>query len=107
MDDVGWTKLVQLSNIGQLSGRDWQGPRIDWRDPASYSEGLICLAGGPPSVGLLAGYVEHADDPDEPAEALVAAGRLGDIYGDRLYVALGFHGSPADKVVNRGLLAVA
>jgi hypothetical protein len=33
--------------------------------------------------------------------------RLTDIYGDRLYVSLVFHGSPSDKVVNRGLLGVA
>ncbi|MBV9577969.1 MAG: PHP domain-containing protein, partial [Chloroflexi bacterium] len=107
VDDVGWTNMVQLSNIGQLSGGDWRGPRIDWRDLADHSDGLICLAGGPPSVGLLAAYVEQAEDPDDPAEALLAARRLADIYGDRLFVALCFHGSPADKVLNRGLLAVA
>ena len=107
MDDIGWSNLVQLSNIGQLSGGDWRGPRVDWRDLARHAEGLICLAGGPPAVGLLASYVEHSEDPDEPAEALVAARRLAEMYGDRLYVALCFHGSPSDKVINRGLLAVA
>ncbi|MBV9601768.1 MAG: PHP domain-containing protein [Chloroflexi bacterium] len=107
VDDVGWTNMVQLSNIGHLSGGDWRGPRIDWRDLAEHAEGLVCLAGGPPAVGLLASYVEQSEDPDEPVEALLTARRLADIYGDRLYVALCFHGSPADKVVNRGLLAVA
>jgi hypothetical protein len=58
-------------------------------------------------VGLLASYVERFEDPDEPVEALLAARRLADIYADRLYVALAFHGSPSDKVVNRGLLAIA
>ncbi|MBV9580421.1 MAG: hypothetical protein JO057_17710 [Chloroflexi bacterium] len=27
IDDVGWTNMVQLSNIGQLSGGDWRGPQ--------------------------------------------------------------------------------
>jgi hypothetical protein len=31
MDDVGWTNPVQLSNLGQLSGGDWRGPRVDAR----------------------------------------------------------------------------
>ena len=52
-DDTGWLNMVLLSNIGQLSGGDWRGPRLDWDDLASHGEGLICLAGGPPSVGLL------------------------------------------------------
>jgi len=97
MDDVGWTNLVQLSNIGQLAGGDWRGPRVDWRDLARHAEGVICLAGGPPSVGLLAAQGEQAEDADEPAEALLAARRLAEVYGDRLYVALSFLGSPVDK----------
>jgi DNA polymerase III subunit alpha len=107
VDDVGWLNMVQLSNIGQLSGGDWRGPRIDWRDLAEHGEGLICVAGGPPGLGLLACYVEQAEDPDEPTEALLVAQRLAEIYANRLYLALSFHGSPSNKVINRGLLAVA
>ena len=70
IDDVGWTNIVQLSNLGQLCGGDWRGPRVDWRDLAEHAEGLVCLAGGPPGLGLLACYVERAENPDEPAEAL-------------------------------------
>ncbi|MBV9577823.1 MAG: hypothetical protein JO057_04445 [Chloroflexi bacterium] len=51
--------MVQLSNIGQLSGGDWRGPRIDWRDLADHNEGVICVAGGRPSAGLLAAHVEQ------------------------------------------------
>ena len=40
IDDVGWTNIVQLSNLGQLCGGDWRGPRIDWRDLAEHAEGL-------------------------------------------------------------------
>ena len=107
IDDVGWTNIVQLSNLGQLCGGDWRGPRIDWRDLAEHAEGLICLAGGPPGLGLLASHVERAENPDEPAEALAVARRLAEIYDDRLYLTLAFHGSPSDKLINRGLLAVA
>lgn len=107
MDDVGWTNIVQLTNIGHLCGGDWRGPRVDWRDLARHAEGVVCLAGAPASSGLLGWCVEQADDPDEPREAMTMARRLADIYGDRLYVSLVFHRSPTDKVVNRGLLAIA
>jgi DNA polymerase III alpha subunit len=40
-------------------------------------------------------------------EALAMGRRFAEIYGDRLYMSLVFHGSPTDKVVNRGLLAIA
>lgn len=99
--------MVQLTNLGHLCGGDWRGPRVDWRDLARHAEGLICLAGAPAASGLLGSYVEQADDPDEPMEALAIARRLADMYGDRLYASLVFHGSATDKVVNRGLLAIA
>jgi hypothetical protein len=35
-------------------------------------------------MGLLASYVERAQSPDEPAEALAIARRLAEIYDDRL-----------------------
>jgi DNA polymerase III alpha subunit len=40
MDEVGWTNLVQLTNVGHLCGGDWRGPRVDWRDLAQHAEGL-------------------------------------------------------------------
>ena len=40
------------------------------------------------------------------AEALLVARRLAEIYDDRLYLTLAFHGSPSDKMLNRGLLAI-
>jgi DNA polymerase-3 subunit alpha len=106
-DEVGWTNLVQLSNCGYLVGADRLGPRLDWHDLADHNEGLICVAGGPPGTGLLASYVERSADLGAPAEALVVTRRLLELYEDRLYVSLVFHGSPSEKLVNRGLLSVA
>jgi hypothetical protein len=37
----------------RMVGGDWRGPRVDWRDLSRHAEGLVCLAGGPPAVGLL------------------------------------------------------
>jgi DNA polymerase III alpha subunit len=53
MDDIGWTNIVQLTNIGYLSGGDWRGPRVDWADLARHNEGLICIASGRADKGLL------------------------------------------------------
>jgi DNA polymerase III alpha subunit len=40
IDEVGWTNLVKLSNVGQLAGGDRGNPRVDWCDLANNSEGL-------------------------------------------------------------------
>ena len=70
--------MVQLTNLGHLCGGDWRGPRVDWRDLARHAEGVICLAGAPAASGLLGSYVDQADDPDEPVEALAIARRLAE-----------------------------
>jgi DNA polymerase-3 subunit alpha len=106
MDDLGWVNLVQLANLGFLAGGDRGRPRVDWRDLADHAEGLICLAGGPPDAGLLAPYLERAAET-QPAQAEAIARKLNELFPDRLYLSLAFHGSPAEKLVNRGLLSLA
>src|SRR5436309_13798266 len=89
------------------SGADRGRPRVDWRDLETYSEGVIALTGMPGSGGVLSAAIEHSGNPAEPIEAYGLARRLMELYPGRLYLELAFHGNSAEKLVNRGLIAIA
>jgi DNA polymerase-3 subunit alpha len=106
MDESGWLSLVGLVNRGFLSGADRGRPRVDFRDLETYREGLIALTGMPGGGGLLSAAIEQSADPAEPIEAYGLARRLMELYPNRLYLELAFHGNAAEKLVNRGLVAI-
>ncbi len=106
-DEEAWLALVALHNRAHLSGADHRGPRVDWQDLAELCHGeLICLT-GPPLSGVLAPYIERADDPAEPKEALARTRWLSELFPDRLYLELAYHGQPREKLINRGLVALS
>src|SRR5579859_1197582 len=107
MDETGWLSLVGLTNRGYLGGADRGKPRVDWRDLETYSEGVIALTGIPGNGGMLSAAIEHAANPAEPIEALGLTRRLMELYPNRLYLEMAFHGNAAEKLVNRGLVAIA
>ncbi len=107
MDESGWLSLVGLANRGFLGGADRGRPRVDLRDLETYHEGLIALTGMPGGDGLLSGAIENSTDPAEPIEAYGLVRRLMELYPNRLYLELAFHGHAAEKLVNRGLVAIA
>jgi DNA polymerase-3 subunit alpha len=107
VDESGWLSLVGLTNRGFLGGADRGRPRVDWRDLETYNEGLIALTGVPGGGGLLSAAIEHSSNPAEPVEAYGLVRRLMDLYPGRLYLELAFHGNPAERLVNRGLVAIA
>src|SRR5262249_51529908 len=51
--------------------------------------------------------IERSANPAEPLEAYRVARRLMELYPGRLYLELAFHGNPAEKLINRGLVAIA
>jgi DNA polymerase III subunit alpha len=104
---VGWLSLVGLTNRGFLGGADRGKPRVDWRDLETYSEGVVALTGIPGSGGILSAAIEHSANPAEHVEAFGLARRLMELYPGRLYLELAFHGNAAEKLVNRGLIALA
>src|SRR5579859_2913968 len=105
-DEEAWLSLVALSNKAYLANADFRGPRLDWRDLEEHSAGeLICLTGGP-LVSVLTPLVEQAADPSNPVEAVALASRLSELYS-HVFVELAYHGQPREKLVNRGLVALA
>jgi hypothetical protein len=97
---------VALSNLAHLSNADFRGPRVDWRDLEQHCRGeLICLTGAP-MVGVLSPLVEHAADPSNPTEAMPLTRRLAELF-PHLYIELAYHHHPREKLINRGLVALA
>jgi DNA polymerase-3 subunit alpha len=92
---------------GFLAGVDRGRPRVDWRDLETFSEGVIALTGMPGGGGILSAAIEHSASPAEPIEAFGVVRRLTELYPGRLYLELAFHGNAAEKLVNRGLVAIA
>src|ERR1700687_5354630 len=105
-DDEAWLALVALSNLAHLSNADFRGPRVDWRDLEQHCRGeLICLTGAP-MVGVLSPLVENAADPSNPTEAVALTRRLAELV-PHLYIELAYHHHPREKLINRGLVALA
>lgn len=105
-DEEAWLSIVALSNRAHLSGADFRGPRVDWRDLEEHSGGgLICLTGAP-LAGVLSPLIEHAADPGNPVEAVGLTRRLAELY-PHLYLELAYHHQPREKLINRGLVALA
>jgi DNA polymerase-3 subunit alpha len=107
MDETGWLSLVGLANRGFLAGADRGRPRVDWHDLESFRDGVIAITGMPGGGGILSAAIEHAGNPAEPIEAFGLTRRLMELYPSRLYLELAFHGNPVEKLVNRGLVAIA
>jgi hypothetical protein len=61
----------------------------------------------PGGGGILSTAIEHSGNPAEPIEAYALTRRLMELYPGRLYLELAFHGNAAEKLVNRGLIAIA
>jgi DNA polymerase-3 subunit alpha len=99
--------MVGLTNRGFLTGADRGRPRVDWRDLESFNEGVIALTGMPGGGGILSSAIERSANPAEPIEAYGLVRRLLELCSDRLYLELAFHGNPAEKLVNRGLMTIA
>ena len=106
-DEEAWLSLIALHNRGHLSGADFRGPRLDLQDLEELCRGeLICLT-GPPLVGVLSPALERCADPSNPVEAFSLARHLRELFPDRLYLEIAYHGHPREKVVNRALMALS
>lgn len=95
-----------LRNLWALSTATWRDgfygkPRADWPMLARHSKGLIattaCL-GGPISKAIMA---------DDTLAAQGRLARLGEIFGDNLFIELQSNGAPEQKPVNEELLRLA
>ncbi|GGE37719.1 DNA polymerase III subunit alpha [Actibacterium pelagium] len=103
--ELGYEHLMKLNSCLYLRG-DGSLPHVTVEELAQYSDGLICLSGGPD--GPIGRLLRNGQRPK--AEALMQ--RLAGIYPDRLYVELQRHpgedGLPeAERLSERGHVEMA
>ncbi|MEO0994061.1 MAG: DNA polymerase III subunit alpha [Pseudomonadota bacterium] len=84
-DAEGWGNLMALTSAAYLESDRGLEPHVPLTRVADHAGGLICLTGG------AAGALAQLSGKPEVADTL--AGRLADMFGDRLYVELQRHGA--------------
>ncbi|MGA8356412.1 MAG: DNA polymerase III subunit alpha, partial [Xanthobacteraceae bacterium] len=99
--DDGYRSLMRLSSRAYLETPSQERPhlKLDWLD--GETAGLIALSGGPNgplNVALVGG---------QNALALARCEELQRRFGDRLYIELQRHGTPAERTAEAGLIDLA
>ena len=103
--EQGWMNLMKLNSCAYLDAQG-QLPQVTVDELAEYSDGLICLSGGPD------GPIGRLLRAGQPAKAQALLARLAEIYPNRLYVELqrhpGENGQPeAERLTERGHVEMA
>ncbi len=100
MNEVGYRNLLRISSIGAKEGY-YYDPRVDWEVISTHSEGIIALS------GCLASEVNQAllRGEDDKAEQIMR--RFKDLFGDRYYAELQYHGIPEQKLTQPKIVELA
>ena len=100
-DEQGYQNLMKLSSRAYLSSPENAEHHVTWDYLCAHAAGLICLTGGPEGPvndALVAGQGSLAAEQIE---------RLKAVFGDRLYIELQRHGTPAERQTEQGLVDLA
>jgi len=100
-NDSGYRNLMRLSSRAYLEPGPGETPHVDWAALEAHAEGLIALTGGaagPVGAALVNGQ-------SAAAEALLV--RMKAMFGDRLYVEIGRHGSDDERRIEAALIELA
>ncbi|WP_342362152.1 DNA polymerase III subunit alpha [Terrarubrum flagellatum] len=97
----GYRNLMRLGSRAFLSPAPGEPPHAPWSMLADFSEGLICLTGGP------SGPVDLALAEGNSSLARQRLDELASVFKDRLYVELQRHGRETERAVEPQLLDLA
>jgi DNA polymerase-3 subunit alpha len=100
-NEQGYLNLCELSSFAYLDIEPTDEPHVPWARVCEHSEGLILLSGGPD------GPVDHLFAAGKVKEARAALSEMKRVFGDRFYVELQRHGTPAEAAAEGGLVAFA
>jgi len=100
MNEVGYRNLLRIASIAAEEGYYYE-PRIDWEILEKFNEGIIALS------GCLASEVNQALLKGMDDEAENIAKRFREVFEDRYYVELQYHGIPEQKANLGKLLKIA
>ncbi|NOU92340.1 DNA polymerase III subunit alpha [Paenibacillus sp. LMG 31456] len=97
---TGYQNLMKLCSIGHLEGHHYK-PRIDPKNLAEYSEGLICTS------SCLGSEVSQHLLHERYEEAKLAALRYQDIFGDDFFLEIQDHGLMEQKKVMQSMIQLS
>jgi len=100
-NEQGYLNLCDLSSFAYLDIEASDEPHVPWAKVCEFSEGLILLSGGPD------GPVDHLFAAGKVDEGRAALAEMKRAFGDRFYVELQRHGTPAEAAAEGGLVAFA
>ena len=98
---AGWLNLMALSSLAYLESEGEGEPVVPWAEVAARAEGLILLSGGPD------GPVNPLFANGKAKDGAAALAAMHEAFGDRLYVELQRHGTPAEAAAEPGLVGWA
>lgn len=99
-NEKGYQNLMKLNSIAHLEGYHYR-PRINLENLAKYCDGLICLS------SCLAGEISQHLLDDRFDDAVRAAERYRQIFGDDFYLELQDHGILDQKKVMQRMLELS
>jgi DNA polymerase III alpha subunit len=85
-NETGYKNLLALSALGNDPEAFHYSPRVDWECIEKHSEGVIALS------GCLASEVNQSLMKQDPEKALSIAKKFKDLFDDRYFVELQYHG---------------
>ncbi len=100
-NQTGYAGLMKLTSKAFLETPESQEPHIKLATLLDFHDGLICLTGGPEGP-INAALVDH-----KPELAKSHLQTLQKHFGDRLYVELQRHNTPAEVAAETGLIDLA
>ena len=90
-NEVGYKNLLALSALGNDPEAFYYSPRVDWGCLEKHSEGVIALS------GCLASEVNQALMKEDIEKAFSTANKFKELYQDRYFVELQYHGIEEQK----------
>ncbi|ANE48448.1 DNA polymerase III subunit alpha [Paenibacillus swuensis] len=99
-NEQGYRNLMKICSVAQLEGFHYK-PRIDLEHLAAYAEGIVCLS------ACLGGEISRHLQHDRQEEALKAALRYRDMFGEDFYLELQDHGLIEQKKVNAAMIELS
>jgi len=97
----GYAGLMKLTSKAFLETPETQEPHVSLQTLLNFQDGLICLTGGPD------GAINGALVDNKPDLAKSRMQMLRQNFGDRLYVELQRHNTPAEVAAEPGLIKLA
>ena len=101
MTEAGYANLMKLSSQAFFDPSEHEGAHVKIARLAEHCDGLVALTGGPD------GPIDEMLREGRAEVANVRLSRLGQIFGDRLYVELQRHGTQQERALEEQLLDLA